>query len=91
MADALPCIICGAKLKQATPSPINQPRDGTCFEARGHYGSTVYDPLMEGEYLTISICDKCLVAKAAEGAVKQVITERQASTYTVRSWSGPDQ
>lgn len=40
-------------------SDVFHPMDGTHFLTYGHYGSTVHDP-MDGSYLNIIICNKCL-------------------------------
>lgn len=65
MAITLPCIICGAALEPATPFEENQPYAGTTFATRGHYGSTVFDP-MNGDYLQINICDPCIQDRAQQ-------------------------
>jgi hypothetical protein len=55
----LPCIVCGRDL--ASCSRPNQPLDGLAFSSRGHYGTTVFDP-MDGSALEINVCDPCLVS-----------------------------
>lgn len=57
MLIALPCIACGREL-QSCARP-NQPLDGLAFSSRGHYGTTVFDP-MDGSALEINVCDDCL-------------------------------
>jgi hypothetical protein len=61
----LPCIICGRELEPVLGAEevINQPYGGTIFTTRGHYGSTVFDPMMEDVFLEITICDQCLYDK----------------------------
>jgi hypothetical protein len=65
---ALPCIVCGAQLRNVVDDVENQPDGGTAFITHGHYGSTVFDP-MNGEYLEINVCDQCLVAAGAKERV----------------------
>ena len=57
--DALPCIVCGARLQNAFPSADNQPSDGTAFYTYGHYGSTFFDSF-DGQQIEINVCDPCL-------------------------------
>ena len=57
--DALPCIVCGARLSNAFPSSDNQPSDATAFSSHGHYGSTFFDSL-DGQQIEINVCDPCL-------------------------------
>jgi hypothetical protein len=61
--ESLPCIICERPLKSAMPGDYNHPSDGCAFTSYGHYGSTVFDP-MDGTFLELNICDKCLTATA---------------------------
>lgn len=65
----LNCIVCNKQLESATPGETNQPYGGTTFTTRGHYGSTVFDP-MDGSFLEINICDECLTRA---GERKQVL------------------
>lgn len=69
---ALPCIVCGKVLTSACGGPMNQPNDGTCFEARGHYGS-LFD-MQDAGVLQVSVCSQCLRVKCAAGVVAQVVT-----------------
>lgn len=66
--EALPCIACGNELNNAFHDMTNQPSDGTAFESSGHYGSTAFDP-MDGSYIEINVCDRCLVAAREKGRV----------------------
>lgn len=67
-----PCIVCGAALEdggwQGSEPYFNQPSGGTGFTTHGHYGSTVFDP-MNGNTLSISVCDPCLVSTGKQGRV----------------------
>jgi hypothetical protein len=63
---ALPCIACGAELRNVGWNQAvggsdseNQPSDGTAFWSTGHYGSTFFDP-MDGSQIEITVCDECL-------------------------------
>ena len=60
---ALPCIVCGKKLKNVFAGS-NQPSDGIVVMTTGNYGSTVWDS-MNGEFLEFNVCDPCL-REAAE-------------------------
>lgn len=65
----LPCIICNKELEPVGRfTETNQPYGGTTFATHGHYGSTVFDP-MDGTFLEINLCDKCLVLAAERQAV----------------------
>jgi hypothetical protein len=58
----LPCIACGAVLHPAMKNTDhNQPYAGTVFKTYGGYGSTVFDPMDNCEYLEVTICDGCLI------------------------------
>lgn len=69
MTKALSCVRCDRDLYNAAPSAQNQPGEGLAFTTRGHYGSTVFDP-MDGSMLELNVCDSCLRTVAA---VKQVL------------------
>ena len=61
----LHCIICEEPLENMSDhydDEVVHPLDGTQFRTYGHYGSTIHDP-MNGDYLDIVICDKCLKNK----------------------------
>ena len=66
--QTLPCLVCRKPLANACPGVENQPRGGLEFTTSGHYGSTAFDP-MNGEQLTINICDDCLCEASKHGAV----------------------
>ena len=69
-----PCVVCGAALDGVgayvfgSEPDFNQPEGGTGFVTHGHYGSTVFDP-MNGNTLSISICDDCLTTAGEQGRV----------------------
>jgi hypothetical protein len=69
-----PCIVCGAELDgyghyiEGSEPYFNQPDGGTGFTTEGHYGSTVFDP-MNGNTLSISVCDPCLTTAGEMGRV----------------------
>lgn len=85
----LNCIVCNKELEPAFPPPIehNQPYGGTSFTSRGHYGSTVWDP-MDGTYLEINICDECLVKAGDEGKVLYVVPKQSVTTFLYKEWNG---
>lgn len=69
----LACIRCGKALTPSGPDfASTPPGDALIFMARGNYGSTIYDPQSEMEYLIVVICDPCVVAQAAGGNVMRV-------------------
>jgi hypothetical protein len=57
--EALPCIACGASLKNVWSDSDNQPSEGTAFRTHGHYGSTFFDSF-DGQQIEINVCDECL-------------------------------
>ena len=65
---ALPCIVCGRELDNVFSESENQPNNGLAFSSHGHYGSTVFDP-MDGTYLEITVCDRCLTKAGEQGRV----------------------
>ena len=64
----IPCIVCGTELNRVFHDNIAQPDDGLNFEARGHFGSTTFDPIDE-TYLTINVCDPCVKKSAEAGRI----------------------
>jgi hypothetical protein len=72
---ALPCIICGTPLKNVWEDAENQPDGGVACITEGNYGSTVYDPVMTGEFLEFNLCDPCLVKAGEQG---RIYTARRA-------------
>lgn len=54
------CFKCGKELESVFPDKF-QAYAGTQFVSYGHYGSTVFDPMNESEYIEIVICDDCLL------------------------------
>jgi hypothetical protein len=43
--------------KQVEVHPMN----GLHFLTRGHYGSTIFDPIVTDETLDVAICDLCIM------------------------------
>jgi hypothetical protein len=74
--EALPCIICGTRLKNVWEDAENQPNDGVACTTRGNYGSTVYDPVLTAEFLEFNICDPCLVKAAGQDRIYAARTAR---------------
>jgi len=64
----LRCIKCGAELHNHMDGQGHQPSGGLSFTTWGHYGSTFFDP-MDGSALQVAICDGCVEAAMADGAV----------------------
>jgi hypothetical protein len=90
--DAMNCIVCNNPLD---PVDIhhggqNQPYGGLAFTSYGHYGGTAFDP-MDGSYLEINICDKCLVSKSVlRESQKPVVLIGHMDNGPLRVWEGPD-
>lgn len=82
-----PCIICSKELETVDSTSdhvAEQPYGGTNFSARGHYGSTVFDP--DGrERLSINICDECLKLKAQQGLITHVQERQRVIDESVRT------
>jgi hypothetical protein len=75
----VPCIICGKELASVfgdSAAPLNQPYAATTFASSGHYGSTVFDPMVGGVFLEINICDEDLRAAAKASRVLHGKTQR---------------
>lgn len=70
MHDTIKCFCCDKELenmqydmgKDKTKHVYVHPMDGLHFQSRGHYGSTVFDP-MDGSSLDIAICDECVYSR----------------------------
>lgn len=62
------CIACQRPMTNIAEDGTLQPSGGTAFQTRGHYGSTVFDP-MDGSLLEIAVCDGCLTAASLHGNV----------------------
>jgi len=60
MTEALKCVCirCDKELHNYMIDDL-QPDNGLAFYTRGHYGSTVFDP-MDGSWLGIVVCDDCV-------------------------------
>lgn len=59
--DTLVCLCCKAELSNLMAGTGIQPSLGLAFSSRGHYGSTVFDP-MDGSSIQIVVCDPCLAS-----------------------------
>lgn len=67
---ALPCIVCDQPMTRVQQDGYEwQANDGLIGEARGNYGSTVFDPITGTVTLFFVICDECMVEKASQGRV----------------------
>jgi hypothetical protein len=57
------CIRCDIELEniERHRKDTVQPYDGIAFNSRGHYGSGIFDPMGEPEYLELVICDVCVM------------------------------
>lgn len=82
----LPCIVCGFEPEPVFPDePTMQPYEATMFTSRGHYGSTVFDPMSRYRTLSINICDNCL--KERKDCVRLVIETPRASSLEILPWN----
>lgn len=65
----LKCIKCDATLRNIMEAEKGmQPLEGLAFQTYGHYGSAVFDP-MDGSYLEIAVCDRCVDIAKVQGKV----------------------
>ena len=81
--DSFPCLICGKVLPQCGGNYVAQPSGGVMCSTSGNYGSTVYDPVMSGDYIAFNICDQCFVIKGDEGRL--MASKESASRQGVSS------
>lgn len=86
---SLPCIVCDKQLEDAMPDVDNQPYDATAFTASGHYGLTVFDPMVGNTMLEINVCTECLTLK--HKSVFHVTVERKRPVLTYITWAGSSQ
>ena len=68
MDDKIPCIVCATELVNCsyesgdgTHTIEVHPMNGLHFQTRGHYGSTIFDPMTGNETLDVAICDVCIM------------------------------
>lgn len=88
---ALPCIKCGKPLKNVDEGSDNQPYGGTEFQTRGHYGSTIFDPMDDPFRLVVNICDTCILRAIDAGVIQsrslpEVVLSRHPITPESRAW-----
>ena len=99
--EALPCVRCDSPLENVFDDAENQPHAGLAFTSAGHYGGTLFDP-MDGSYIEISLCDKCLAKMRDAGRVlygrksKPVIYQGDVVGWTpvhreLVTWNGQDE
>jgi hypothetical protein len=62
-------VVCGKVLKNVFEDAQNQPSDGVACTTHGNYGSTVWDPVLTGEFLEFNLCDECLVKAGEQGRI----------------------
>jgi hypothetical protein len=53
------------------------PMNGLHFQTRGHYGSSIFDPMGTGDTLDLAICDRCILTRLEKvrGSGKREIAE----------------
>lgn len=78
--SVLPCVVCGRGLEHALPNSsldTNQPAGGIVFTSHGNYGSTMFDPITDGVFLEVNICDVCLQDRSHRGKVILLGTRKE--------------
>lgn len=55
----VPCLVCGETLEQSPVSHV-QPSGGVTLHIFGNYGSGVFDPIGDANWLQAALCDNCL-------------------------------
>lgn len=93
MNKPLSCIVCKKELESAlTGSEIydRQPAEALSFIAYGNYGSTVFDPMpISGRvvtFLTVNICDKCILVAVTENTVQEVTKTERSPSYEYKNF-----
>ncbi len=93
MTEVLPCIVCGNNIEPVDEGldSHNQPYAGTNFLTYGHYGSTVFDPMVVEKRirLEINICDGCLLHR--KDNVYIVVEKPRHVEETYIKWDGKTQ
>ena len=58
-----------------TPNQLsyNQPAGGVAVHIFGNYGSTVFDPIGDAQWLEAALCDQCLASAIADERVLHVM------------------
>lgn len=86
----LTCLLCDRQLTPIAPDCVDQPYGGTRFDSYGHYGATAFDD-GGARYLSSTICDPCLVERAARITVSRAdqpgsVPEPWELTDSERAW-----
>lgn len=55
----VPCLVCG-KTMESSPTSQTQPSNGVTIHIFGNYGSEVFDPTDDANWLQATLCDSCL-------------------------------
>lgn len=65
------CISCKKSLEEfdVPKEGSFHPLDGLEFVTHGHYGSTVFDPVVEFKRLCVCICDECVAQGIEDGVI----------------------
>lgn len=98
-AFELPCFVCGKILECEATGDIKSwamVNGGLAFHAGGNYGSALFDPVEDCEYLRLVICDDCLLRNSTRGEHVGVTTvvnitadPRPLSDYLVEGGCSP--
>lgn len=91
----LPCIVCRKSLEyvwrhvsdEFEEQGKNQPADGLAFYTTGNYGSEVFDSINGRRFITINVCDDCLIKTASAGMV--ATGDATANEPELEPWLGP--
>lgn len=61
--------VAGEPVTHLSGQRLEPPYGGTRFTSRGNYGSTLFDPANDEEFMELNICDACLLFGAQRGRV----------------------
>lgn len=67
VSNKIECISCGKELDNLSYEMLNgavievHPMRGLHFQTRGHFGSSIFDPMGADETLDVAICDLCVM------------------------------
>lgn len=77
------CIRCEKTLESAQENPTT-PYAGTEFDARGQWGSTVFDPNDPRLRLEIVVCDECMKLAASKKLIAYTVYEKYESPWKIQ-------
>jgi hypothetical protein len=74
----VPCLICGRNM-ESSPVSETQPSEGVTIHIFGNYGSGVFDPMDDANWLQAALCDGCLRSAITAERVLYVWRSRAAT------------